>query len=225
MAVGPDGKKLVGLAACTPERRREIARKGQAAARAAGKLYKFDHETAVRAGRKAGSLPRVRTQSDPGLFAELEETSVPTEAGWRRKFSHEEAVLAGRKAGSLERLKPGEVAPAPPPARLVDLAERSEVVAVLREQDAAELRAVLAEIVSPETLKAVEAVVEAPPSQPLISAPVQTLIDRISDAETEARRMKRVHDALEAKLREIQAAAAEKRQAEAAAAPTTSVAE
>jgi hypothetical protein len=57
-ATSASGKQLRGLACMTPERRREIARKGQKAAREAGKCYKFDHQTAVRAGHLAGSLKR-----------------------------------------------------------------------------------------------------------------------------------------------------------------------
>lgn len=47
-----------GFASMAPERRREIARRGGAAAQASGRAYKWNHEEAVIAGRKGGKKSR-----------------------------------------------------------------------------------------------------------------------------------------------------------------------
>lgn len=59
-AVGPNGKQLRGLACAAREMRKRVASAGQAAARAVGGCYEFDHEKAVEAGRKGGKSPRRR---------------------------------------------------------------------------------------------------------------------------------------------------------------------
>lgn len=53
-------KQRRGFAAMSPERRKELASKGGAAAHAQGKAHRFTSEKAREAGRKGGIAPHVR---------------------------------------------------------------------------------------------------------------------------------------------------------------------
>ncbi len=55
-------KKPKGLAALTPERRKEIASQGGKAAHAAGTAHRFTQDTARQAGQKGGRARHVKKE-------------------------------------------------------------------------------------------------------------------------------------------------------------------
>lgn len=78
-----DGKSRRGFASMSPEKQKEIARKGGIAAHKMGKAHQFTSEEAREAGRKGGRKAH--------------------EKGTAHQFTPEEAREAGRKGGKKEK--------------------------------------------------------------------------------------------------------------------------
>jgi general stress protein YciG len=86
-----NGKR--GFGSMSPEKQREIARKGGKAAHAKGTAHEFTPEEAREAGRKGGKAAHAK--------------------GTAHKFTSAEAVEAGRKGGSQSRGGQDNLAPVP----------------------------------------------------------------------------------------------------------------
>jgi general stress protein YciG len=84
-----NGKR--GFGSMSPEKQREIARKGGKAAHAKGTAHEFTPEEAREAGRKGGKAAHAK--------------------GTAHKFTSAEAVEAGRKGGSQSRGGQGNLPP------------------------------------------------------------------------------------------------------------------
>lgn len=104
-------KRQRGFAAMSPERQKEIARKGGQAAHAKGTAHEFTHDEAREAGRKGGEA--VSRRRDHMV-------EIGRRGGAAVSANRDHMARIGREGGSRARLrraheKPGSVPPNEPP--------------------------------------------------------------------------------------------------------------